>query len=729
MLDVDVNMPINLDSWFKELESYLSPAEIEQIKAAYVVASKAHAEQKRASGEPYITHCITVAQMLADLKMDAEVITAALLHDVPEDTEITLQEIEDQFGPTVAKLVDGVTKLKQASEQKGTPQSRRRELQQTENLRKMFLAIGEDVRVVLIKLADRLHNIRTLGSLPEHKRKRIAQETLDIFAPLANRLGMQSFKSELEDHAFKHLHPTEYHYIARQREVQRIHAEKFANRIAKELQDALEEAGIDAQLYWRTKHLYSIYQKMQRKEVDITQIFDITALRVIVNSIRDCYAALGVVHTKWRPIPQEFDDYIAAPKENGYQSLHTAVTDTRGHQFEVQIRTEEMHRQAELGIAAHWRYKDDSKRADIALDQKIAAMRQAIKLQMEGDSSAREFVDAVKSDVIEEKVYVFTPKGDIFELPLGSTPIDLAYSVHTEIGHKCRGAKVNGILVGLDYQLKNGDKVEILTSKRGGPSRDWLNENLGYVKTSRARKKIRYWFKKQNYEESVAQGRNILERELKRLHISDDVRYEEIAEACKFTKTDDFLAALGFSDISLQHVIRTALDLAHQKNEKADALPLAPTTVPTPTPTDGVTVLGVSDLLTNIARCCRPVPGDPIVGYITRGRGITIHRKDCPNILSTTDRNRLIQVSWGGPKTATYPAVVLVHAYNRLGLMRDLSEIIANEQINITDVNISNKHHLAEVTLALEVTDVSQLKRVMDKLEQLPNVIEVNRKR
>ncbi len=729
MLDVDVNIPLNLDGWYKELESYLSPSDIEQIKAAYALAAKAHATQKRASGEPYITHCLTVAQMLSDLKMDGEVIVAALLHDVPEDTDITLQEIEAQFGPTVAKLVDGVTKLKQASEQKGTPSSSRRELQQTENLRKMFLAIGEDVRVVLIKLADRMHNIRTLGSLPEHKRKRIARETLDIFAPLANRLGMQSFKSELEDQSFKHLYPSEYNNIARQRETRRTDAERFANRIARELQDALAEAGIEAKLYWRAKHLYSIYQKMRRKEVDISQIYDITALRVIVNSVRDCYAALGVIHTKWRPIPHEFDDYIAAPKENGYQSLHTAVTDSRGHQFEVQIRTEEMHRQAELGIAAHWRYKDDSKRADIALDQKIAAMRQAIKMQMEGDSSAREFVDAVKSDVIEEKVYVFTPKGDIFELPLGSTPIDLAYSIHTEVGHKCRGAKVNGILVSLDYQLKNGDKVEILTSKRGGPSRDWLNENLGYVKTSRARKKIRYWFKKQNYDESVAQGRNILDRELKRLHITDDVRYEEISEACGYHKTDDFLAALGFSDISLQHVIRTALDLSHKKNAKSDALPLTPTAAPTPAPTDGVTVLGVSDLLTNMARCCRPVPGDPIVGYITRGRGITIHRKDCPNILNITDRNRLIQVSWGGQKTATYPAVILVHAYNRLGLMRDLSEVITDEQINITDVKISNKQHLADVSLALEVTDVSQLKRVMDKLEQLPNVIEVNRKR
>lgn len=728
MFDTDVKLPINLDDWYKELEVYLSAADITDIKAAYKLAVVAHAKQKRASGEPYITHCIAVAQMLADLKMDGEVIVAALLHDVPEDTDVTLKELEQQFGPTVAKLVDGVTKLKQASEQKGTPSSSRRETQQTENLRKMFLAIGDDVRVVLIKLADRLHNIRTLNALPEHKQRRIARETLDIFAPLANRLGIFSIKSELEDNSFKYLYPQQYDYIVHQREIRKAYAEKFITNIASELETALQDTGITAQIFWRTKHLFSIYQKMQRKEVDISQIFDITALRVIVPTIRDCYAALGVIHTKWRPIPREFDDYIAAPKENGYRSLHTAVTDPRGHQFEIQIRTEDMHREAELGIAAHWRYKDGS-RADIALDQKIAAMRQAIKLQMEGDSSAREFVDAIKSDVIEEKVYVFTPKGDIFELPMGSTPIDLAYSIHTEIGHKCRGAKINGSLVGLDYQLKNGDKVEILTAKRGGPSRDWLNENLGFVKSNRARKKIRYWFKKQNYAESVSQGRSILDRELKRLHITDDVKYEEISESCGYQKTDDFLAALGFSDISLQQVIRVALNLAKEKDGTSEVLPLAPTARASAPVTDGVTVLGVTNLLTNMARCCRPVPGDPIVGYITRGRGITVHRKDCANVLGTSDRDRLIQVSWGGKETATYPVVILIQAFNRLGLMRDISEVIANEQINITDVNISNKQHFADVIISLEVTDLPQLKRVMDKVEQLPNVIEASRKR
>lgn len=719
--------PLDLDDWFVELKQYLSASDITDIKKAYELASSAHTGQLRASGEPYFTHSITVAQMLSELKLEGEVIVAGLLHDVPEDTSVTLKEIEQEFGPTVSKLVDGVTKLKQAAVFKGTQESSRKEDRQTENLRKMFLAIGDDVRVVLIKLADRLHNIRTLGSLPEDKRRRIAKETLDIFAPLANRLGIHSIKSELEDHSFKHLHPQQYQAIARQRDVHRHQLEKYITRIAEDLKKSLDEANIEAELLWRTKHLYSIFQKMQRKDVAINQIYDIMALRVVVKDVRDCYAALGVVHTKWRPIPKEFDDYIASPKANGYQSLHTAVIDDTGQQFEIQIRTEEMHRQAELGIAAHWRYKDGTK-ANMALDQKIAAMRQAIQLQIE-DNDASEFVDAVKTDVIEEKVYVFTPKGDILELPLGSTPIDLAYSVHTEVGNKCRGAKINGSLVGLDYQLRNGDKVEILTAKRGGPSRDWLNENLGYIKSSRARKKVRHWFKRQNFQESVTQGRSILDRELKRLHISD-VKFEDLAVACNYSKTDDFLAALGYNDLSLQQVIRKTLDL--KSIERVIAQPetlLHPTAPASPPSTDGITVKGVGDLLTSMARCCRPVPGDSIIGYITRGRGVTIHRKDCTNVINTSERDRLIEVDWGEKEKQTYPVAIIIHAFNRLGLMRDVSDVIANEQINITDVSVNGKEHITDVGITMEVIDLSQLKRVMDKIEQLANIIEVSRRR
>jgi GTP pyrophosphokinase len=720
-------VPLELEDWFDSLNQYLPASDITDIKRAYELATSAHTGQTRASGEPYITHSITVAQMLSDLKLEGEVIIAGLLHDVPEDTQVTLKEIEQDFGPMVSKLVDGVTKLKQASDFTGLQgQSRSKEEQQTENLRKMFLAIGDDVRVVLIKLADRLHNVRTLGSLSEHKRRRIARETLDIFAPLANRLGMDTIKSELEDQAFRYLYPRQYQNIARKLAANRSQREKYIAKIADELKTALDEAHIEVRLLWRTKHLYSIYQKIQRKEVDINQIYDVTALRVIVKSVRDCYAALGVVHTKWRPIPREFDDYIAAPKENGYQSLHTAVINQKGQQFEVQIRTEEMHRQAELGIAAHWRYKDGAK-VSFALDQKIAAMRHAIKLQTDSND-ASEFVNAVKTDVIEEKVYVFTPKGDIVELPLGSTPIDFAYYIHTQVGHKCRGAKVNGSLVGLDYQLKNGDKVEILTAKRGGPSRDWLNENLGYIKSSRARKKVRHWFKRQNYQESIAQGRSILDRELKRLHITD-VKLDDLAVACGYQKTDDFLAAVGYNDISIHQIIRKSLRLTAIGKEPPEKLEFVPTSIPSPAPTDGVTVQGVSDLLTTFARCCRPVPGDPIVGYITRGRGVTIHRHDCSNVIRAIDRDRLIEVSWGTKDQQTYPVAIVVQAFDRRGLMRDISEVIANERINITNVSVSVKNHIASVSITLEVTDLSQLKKVMDKTEQLPNIIEVVRKR
>jgi RelA/SpoT family (p)ppGpp synthetase len=554
---------------------------------------------------------------------------------------------------------------------------------------------------------------------------------LEIFAPLANRLGIFQIKWELEDLAFKYLEPEKFQNIARKLDQHRPSLDQYVTKIAAELETALQEAGIKAKVSWRTKHIYSIYRKMQRKEVDIEHIFDVRALRLIVKDVRSCYAALGIVHAKWRPIPGEFDDYIAAPKENGYQSLHTAVIDNNGEQFEIQIRTESMHQQAELGIAAHWRYKDNT-RPDQALDQKIAIMRQAIKWQAEVMDASEsldpnEFVDALKSDVIEERVYVFTPQGDIIDLPMGSTPIDFAYHIHTEVGHKCRGAKVNGKLVGLDYQLGNGDKVEILTAKRGGPSRDWLNENLGYVKTSRARSKIKYWFKRQNYDDSVSQGRSILERELKRLNIAD-AKIDELATTCGYNKTDDFLAAVGYNDISIQQVIRKALDhLLVPEQEERPATTTPPLTKPITT--DNVQVMGVGNLLTTLANCCRPVPGDPIIGYITRGRGITVHRRDCPNFLSITDRERLIEVEWG-PGSETQAVDILIRAFDRPGLVRDITQIIANEHVNINNIDVITlrKDNRAELLVTMEVTSLDHLIKLMDKIEQLPNIIEVRRK-
>jgi len=721
-----------LAEWFQKLSEYLPATDVNDVKQAYKFAASAHEGQIRASGEAYITHSLTVAQMLSDLNLEGEVIVSGLLHDVPEDTEVTLKEISHTFGPTVAQLVDGVTKFKRASTFTGsdTPNGApiRRENEQAENLRKMLLAMSKDVRVVLIKLVDRLHNMRTLGHLPEHKRQRIAQETTDIYAPLANRLSIDAIKSELEDRCFQHLHPQEYRDIARKLEENRAVMDRRIKKVAEEMAQTLSEAEIEATLAWRSKHFYSIYRKMQRKEVDVTQIYDVKALRIIVNSLKDCYAALGQVHSKWRPIAGEFDDYIAAPKENGYQSLHTAVVHKTGQQFEVQIRTSEMHEQAELGLAGHWRYKDDSK-PDPALDQRIAAMRNAIRAAAEGDKGdASEFIEDVKIDVFEEKVYIFTPKGDIRELPLGSTPIDFAYSIHTEVGNKCRGAKINGALVGLDYQLKNSDKVEILAAKRGGPSRDWLNENLGYVKTSRARRKIKHWFKKQNYQESLSQGRSILERELKRLNITD-VKYEDLANVCNYRKTDDFLAALGYDDLSIHHVIRQALKLSAIITKEEEEAP--PTlSAPSPPVSGAVTVMGVGDLFTTMARCCNPVNGDPIIGYVTRGKGVTVHRRDCSNVLKQTDKERLIQVDWGTPQEKqTHPVPIVVSAFDRAGLIRDVSEIIANEQLNLTDIKVTIKDNIASVWLTIEVSDLYQLKKIMDKIEQLNNVIEVSRRR
>ncbi len=726
----------DFDIWLEELSHSLLATDIATIKWAYEIASAAHAGQTRISGEPYITHSLAVAKILADFGLGAEAIAAGLLHDVPEDTNITLDQIKKEFGKKIAELVDGVTKMNEVEDfdRINSPfnSQNRKDVQRAESLRKMFLAMGDDVRVVMIKLADRLHNMRTLSSMPDHKRKRISKETLEIFAPLANRLGIFQIKWELEDLAFKHLEPEKYQNIARKLDQHRPSLDQYVTKIAAEVETALQEAGIKAKVSWRTKHIYSIYRKMQRKEVDIEHIFDVRALRVIVKDVRSCYAALGIVHAKWRPIPGEFDDYIAAPKENGYQSLHTAVIDNNGEQFEIQIRTESMHQQAELGIAAHWRYKDNTK-PDQALDQKIAIMRQAIKWQAEVMDASEsldpnEFVDALKSDVIEERVYVFTPQGDIIDLPMGSTPIDFAYYIHTEVGHKCRGAKVNGKLVGLDYQLGNGDKVEILTAKRGGPSRDWLNENLGYIKTSRARSKIKYWFKRQNYDDSVSQGRSILERELKRLNIAD-AKIDDLATTCGYNKTDDFLAAVGYNDIPIQQVIRKALNhlpVPEQPQEK----PLTTTPPLTkPVTTDNVQVMGVGNLLTTLANCCRPVPGDPIIGYITRGRGITVHRRDCPNFLSITDRERLIEVEWG-PGSETQAVDILIQAFDRPGLVRDITQIIANEHVNINNIDVITlrKDNRAELLVTMEVTSLDHLIKLMDKIEQLPNIIEVRRK-
>lgn len=714
---------MDFESWLMSLENGRSEAERELLGHAFDVASQAHAGQKRASGEPYIQHCLAVAQMLAELHLDTTTLAAALMHDTLEDSHVTCEELEGEFGSEIAKLVDGVTKLGQIDQLSGMSERNIQEDTKAESLRKMFLAMVDDVRVVLIKLADRLHNMRTLSSLPEHKRKRIARETLEIFAPLANRLGIWQMKWELEDLALRHLEPETYKEIATLIDERRPDRERYITKVVSQVREELNKASVRADVSGRPKHIYSIYRKMKRKGVDFDQIYDVRGVRVLVETARDCYAALGVIHNLWRPIPGEFDDYVATPKDNMYRSLHTAVVGPEGKPLEVQIRTYDMHNTAELGIAAHWRYKEGHKQ-DPVFDNKIAWLRQLMEWRQEV-TDANEFIDSLKTDVFQDRVYTFTPRGDIIDLPSGSTPIDFAYHIHTEVGHRCRGGKVNGKLVALDYQLRNGDQVEILTAKRGGPSRDWLNPHLGYVKTSRARSKIRQWFKRQNREENIVQGREVLERELKRLGL-DEMPFDQIARKFSFDKVDDLMAAIGAGDINAHQIAGRVLELVKPEEE---ALEFPPARVTRTAPATGIRVRGVGDLLTNLARCCNPLPGDGIVGYITRGRGVTIHRQDCPNILRMGDRERLIEVDWGAEITETYPVNVRVEAYDRQGLLRDIASVVADESINLSAANVvtRKKDHMATMMVTLEIIDIDQLSRVLARIERLPNVVEARR--
>lgn len=708
---------IGIEDLVQQVQSYWPQADVALLRRAYELAAQAHEGQMRLSGEPYVQHSLATAWQLAELRLDPATIAAALLHDVSEDTGMPLERIRQQFGEEITKLVDGVTKLSQISWDS-------LERVEAESLRKMFLAMAEDIRVVLIKLADRLHNMRTLDALPPDRRRRVAQETLEIFAPLANRLGIWQIKWELEDLALRHLEPRQCQEIADLLAERHPEREARIQRAIQILRARLQEEGISAEISGRPKHIYSIYRKMQEKGRDFQQIYDVQAVRIIVEEIKDCYAVLGTVHSLWRPVPGEFDDYIAMPKDNMYRSLHTAVYGPEGKPLEIQIRTKEMHQVAEYGIAAHWRYKERVGR-DASLEAKIAWLRQLMEWRQElGD--AREFVDSLKTDLFPEQVYVFTPRGDIIELPAGATPIDFAYQIHTEIGDRCRGAKVNGRLVSLDYRLQNGDQVEILTAKSGGPSRDWLNPHLGYVKTGRAREKIRQWFRKLEREENIAHGRELLEKELKRLGL-EQTSFEELTRFSRYEKVEDMLAALGYGDLSAQTLVTKLLE-AEGGKETAEAMEVAaPPRTPTPT-RPGIKVRGVGDLLTNVARCCSPLPGDEIIGYVTRGRGVTIHRQDCPNILRHTDRERLIEVDWGVDQQV-YPVAIQVVAIDRKGLLNDITEIVAAEDVNIAAVSVTTtkKDSRAIIHATLEIAGMDQLSRILAKIEGLTNVLEARR--
>ena len=712
------------DTLLEELAQDRSEADGILLRRAFGAARQGHHDQMRASGEPYISHCLATAQILADLRMDTPTVAAALLHDLLEDTPYTQQMLEAEFGGEIAKLVDGVTKLGQIDQLSGMSERNIKEDARAESLRKMFLAMVDDVRVVLIKLADRLHNMRTLGSLQEDKRQRIARETLDIFAPLANRLGIWQMKWELEDLAFRHLDPDRYRDITDLINERGPDRDRHIRTLVGQVEEELEQAGIKSEVSGRPKHAYSIHRKMLRKGVEFEQIYDVRAIRIVVSTVRDCYAALGVIHGKWSPIPGEFDDYVATPKDNLYRSLHTVVIGPSGKPLEVQIRTHEMHHSAEYGIASHWRYKESHK-PDPAFDNKIAWLRQLMEWRQEV-TDATEFVDSLKTDVFQDHVYAFSPKGDIFELPAGSTSIDFAYHVHTEVGNRCRGAKVNGRLVGLDYQLKNGDMVQILTAKRGGPSLDWLNPHLGHVKTTKALSKIRQWFKRQNREQNVTQGREMLERELKRLGLSE-ISLDQIARKFSLEKTEDLLASIGAGDINSQQIAGRVLELV-KPTQLAFEMP-ASAPWPSPTPSTDVRVRGAGGLVTHLAQCCNPLPGEAIVGYVTRGRGVTIHRRDCLNVLRMNEGERLIEVDWGHEAAETYAVTVHVHAYDRPGLFRDIASVIAEESINMSAANLVTqpKNHLAKMMLTLQITDVNQLARVLTRVARLPNVVEAVR--
>ena len=718
------------DAWLAAVADGRGEAELDVIRFALDRARRAHHTQLRASGEPYLMHCLAVAEIVHHLNLDHRSVAAAILHDVVEDTDVSLEDIEREFGEEVASLVDGVTKMGHIGELRdsasaGSSSPRNH----SESVRKLLLAMAKDVRVVLIKLADRLHNMRTLRYLSEQRQRRIARETLDIYAPLANRLGIWQVKWELEDLALRYLDPQAYHRIASLLDGRRIDRERHIELVKESLSREFAEVGVHADIEGRPKHIYSIWRKMRRKNIDFHQVFDVQAVRVLVDSTADCYTVLGVVHGLWHHVPHEFDDYIANPKANNYRSLHTAVIGPEGKAVEVQIRTHEMHEHAELGIAAHWRYKEGV-HYDEGFEKKVAWLRQLLEWKEE-EPSADEFVDRFKSESVEERVYVLTPQGKVVDMPAGATGLDFAYHIHTDVGHRCRGVKVNGRIVPLSYELSSGQQVEVLTARRAAPSRDWINPHLGYLKTSRARAKVRHWFRQQDREINVTAGRASLERELHRLGLSGS-QLEEVAKKLNFNDVDSMMAALGGGDLQTGQVVNVLLSLTATDDDEPLSLPSHNRRAfPRHEPED-FRILGVGNLLTNAARCCRPVPNDAIVGYITRGRGVTIHRRDCANVLrlKDEDRDRLIDVEWGALPDRVFPVDIQLQAYDRPGLLRDVSALLANDRINVLGINThtDKRDMIARMELHIEVTDIGQLSRILSRMGQLPNIIEVKRK-
>ena len=706
------------------------------ILKAYNYAKSNHKEQKRLSGEEYIIHPVEVADILADLKMDDATICAALLHDVVEDTQITREDITREFGEEIAEMVDGVTKL-------GKIKYVTIEEQQVENYRKMFLAMGKDIRVILIKLADRLHNMRTLSYLKRDRQIANAKETMELYAPLANRLGIYSLKWELEDLAFKYLQPEEYKELILGIERKREERLQFIDKIMEEIKQALKKAKITAEMTGRAKHLYSIYRKMQRDNITLDQVYDLFALRIIVNSVKDCYAALGVVHDLYTPMPGRFKDYIAVPKPNMYQSIHTTLLGPKGTPFEVQIRTWDMHQVAEFGIAAHWAYKEannnrNKKSNVIVTEDKLAWLRESLEWQRDMQDPD-EFMKNLKTELFEDEVYVFTPKGAIKALPRGATPIDFAYSIHAEVGHKMVGCKINSKMMPIITPLKSGDIVEIITSDTSkGPSRDWIK----IVKSTSARNKIQQWFKKAEREENITKGKEILDKEIKKIGMnhSDLFKPEWIQTVLKrynYNSQDDMFASIGFGAISPNKILTRLLE-EYKKEHEEDTIEqkiqelVETKNVVKKVPASGVIVKGIDNCLVKFSKCCNPVPGDEIIGYITKGRGVSIHRKDCTNIKDLlSEEERIIDVKWyEEEKKGNYNVDIEVLSNDRTGLLGDIVKEITSQKINIMAVNTrTNKDRIATIDITIEVQDIEQLNKVVKSIRKVDSVYEVNRKK